>query len=380
MSSGALLPDLPPTICPELAVCETSVWLGEVGMKRLGALGAALALAWFGGTIGCGTEDNEEGRAGSGGIAGHGGVGGIGGTGGIGGQGGTGGTGGIGGEGGSGGTGGTGGAGGRGGSGGIGGIGGGEMTSETELNGNGEVPSVATSATGHAVAVLNGNTLTVMGDFQGLESPLHKVEGSAAHVHSANIDGVGPIVFDLDVTSSDQRNGTFEGSKELSEAEKAEFGNGAFYVNVHTENYPTGEIRGQFAGRQQAPADQLYQVILSGTNEVPPVTTSATGVASVSLRGNRLGINCSFKGLSSDLHSVSGSPAHVHQGEMGMTGPISFNVEVKPNPDNRSGSCSVIKDLNAGLMEAYEDGRLFINIHTVDNPSGEIRAQLVPPG
>lgn len=350
-------------------------------MKRLGALGATLALALSVGVLACGTDNEpDEGRAGSGGVGGIGGIGGFGGVGGVGGVGGSGGTAGQGGSGGIGGTGGT------AGSGGIGGIGGGEMRVETELTGNGEAPSVATSATGHALAVLDGNTLMVMGEFEGLESPLFVVSGSSAHVHAANIDANGPIIFNLDVTSSDQRSGTFTGSKELTEAEKTEFGRGAFYVNVHSELYPNGEIRGQFASRQQAPADQLYQVTLSGTSEVPPVTTSATGVASISLRGNRLGINCSFKGLSSDLKPVKGSDTvessvHVFRGAPGSAGTPAFRVDVVPNSGDRSGTCSVTKDLtNPELMEAYEAGELFLNILTDSHPNGELRAQLVPPG
>lgn len=351
-------------------------------MKRLGALGAVLALAMFGGFVGCDTDDDEEeGRGGRGGIGGFGGLGGFGGIGGIGGE--AGGLGGAGGAGGSGGAGGAGGTGGVGGTGGTGGIGGGDVVLEDiPLNGNNEFTSVATDATGKASAVLNGDTLTVVGDFQNLGSPLFPVSGSAAHVHSAMIDASGPIIFPLDVVSSNQRSGTFSGSKELSPDEKTQFGEGLFYVNVHSELYPNGEIRGHFADRQRAPADQLYQLELSGANEVPPVTTSATGVISVSLRGsgNRMELNCSFTGLSSDLELVSGSPAHVHRAPPGEAGPIQFNVQVVPNSDNRSGTCMVVRDLNAVQLEAYDAGELYFNIHTEDHPTGELRVQLVPPG
>lgn len=348
-------------------------------MKRLVALGAVLALALGAGAMGCDTDDDNdnEGRAGRGGVGGTAGRGGAGGTGGIGGEGGTAGEGGTGGVGGQGGQGGTAGAGGAGG--GIGGIGGGEMVIDAPLNGSNEVQSVATGATGQATAVLNDSLLEVVGTFTGLESPLFSVEGSPGHVHTGLLDGVGPIVFDLDVNSTDQRSGSFSGSKELSEEELTQFKSGEFYVNIHSELYPTGEIRGQFASQQRPPADELFALTLSGANEDPPVTTDASGVVSVSLRGNRMGLNGSFRDLSSDLHVVSGSSAHVHQAPIGEAGPIVFNVTVTANPDNRSGSFTAVMNLNPTLEKAFKDGDLYLNIHSVDHPTGEIRVQLIPP-
>ena len=87
--------------------------------------------------------------------------------------------------------------------------------------------------------------LAVTGSFANLSSDLFPVAGSAAHVHNAPRGQNGGIVFNLEVTSTDSRSGTFRGSKTLSDAEKEAFENGDFYVNVHTADYPNGAIRGQ---------------------------------------------------------------------------------------------------------------------------------------
>ncbi|PTL79823.1 CHRD domain-containing protein [Vitiosangium sp. GDMCC 1.1324] len=132
---------------------------------------------------------------------------------------------------------------------GLAGCGNDTFVSTTELKGANEVPAVTTSASGTANATLDGDTLTVTGNYSGLSSALHEVSGSAAHVHQAATGENGPILFNLTVTPSaaDSRNGTFNGSKNLNDTEKQAFKDGLLYVNVHTEANQSGEIRGQFS-------------------------------------------------------------------------------------------------------------------------------------
>lgn len=120
--------------------------------------------------------------------------------------------------------------------------------STTELKGSNEVPPVtSTSASGTANATLDGDELTVSGTFSGLSSALHEVSGSAAHVHQAAPGANGDIVFNLTVTpGADAKSGSFSGSKTLNDTQQKAFKDGLFYVNIHTDNNPTGEIRGQF--------------------------------------------------------------------------------------------------------------------------------------
>ncbi|MFP2933143.1 CHRD domain-containing protein [Pyxidicoccus sp. 3LG] len=116
----------------------------------------------------------------------------------------------------------------------------------TMLSGSNEVPANSSTAQGAATAELDGDELVVTGEFSGLGSDLMPVSGSAAHIHNAPAGANGPIVFNLEVTTSDNRSGTFTGRKTLSDDEKTAFETGNFYVNIHTANYPMGEIRGQF--------------------------------------------------------------------------------------------------------------------------------------
>jgi hypothetical protein len=116
----------------------------------------------------------------------------------------------------------------------------------TSLSGANEPTQVTTTATGTATATLEDGDLTVTGAFSGLQSDLQEVSGSAAHVHQGAAGTHGPIVFNLTITSTDKRNGSFTGSSSLDDAQQKSFQEGLLYVNVHTVQNPGGEIRGQF--------------------------------------------------------------------------------------------------------------------------------------
>ncbi|QSQ27228.1 CHRD domain-containing protein [Pyxidicoccus parkwayensis] len=121
----------------------------------------------------------------------------------------------------------------------------GDKKANATLSGAQEVPPTTTDATGTVTAELDGDELKVAGSFTNLSSALFPVSGSAAHVHNAARGQNGPILFNLEITSTDDLNGVFSGSKTLNSDEKDAFENGNLYVNVHTVNFNGGEIRGQ---------------------------------------------------------------------------------------------------------------------------------------
>jgi hypothetical protein len=110
---------------------------------------------------------------------------------------------------------------------------------------------------------------------------------------------------------------------------------------------------------------------LTGANEVPPVTTSASGTANATLDGDELSVNGTYSGLSSDLHEVSGSAAHVHNAPPGENGGIVFNLTVNASNMSFSGT----KKLTDAEKDAFKAGRFYVNVHTADHEGGEIRGQ-----
>ena len=126
---------------------------------------------------------------------------------------------------------------------------------------------------------------------------------------------------------------------------------------------------------------------LEGSQEPTPIDTNATGNFDVTLLGNELRIDGTFSDLSGDLFFVGGvdpagnpeSPVHVHIGTTGNNGGILRNLTVE-DYGNGSGLVTgryILSDEEVTTAKA--DG-LYINLHTLTNPGGELRGQIdLPP-
>ena len=139
---------------------------------------------------------------------------------------------------------------------------------------------------------------------------------------------------------------------------------------------------------------------LTGANEVPPVPSPGTGLATVVLdsTAQTLQVNATFSGLTSIT-----SAAHIHCcAPLGTNAGVATTVPAFPGfpLGVTSGSfSSVVFDLTqptiynpafvtlqggtiplaeAALIAGIENGMTYLNIHTVVNPGGEIRGQLEP--
>jgi hypothetical protein len=93
------------------------------------------------------------------------------------------------------------------------------------------------TGTGWVRATLTGSTLVVEGEFSNLSSP-----ATNAHIHLGARGQTGPVVFPLEYTAG-ATSGTISGTFELTEAQLTELLAINFYVNVHSELSPRGEIR-----------------------------------------------------------------------------------------------------------------------------------------
>jgi len=140
------------------------------------------------------------------------------------------------------------GGGGRGGSGGTGtatgGTGGGPVTVTTynmNLNGTAEVPGNASTATGAVRVTLDQATggILVDGTFTGLTSPV-----TAAHIHGPAPAGMNAAII-IPLTITGTTDGTVTGTATMNQTQMDMMLGGQTYVNIHSSNYPAGEIRAQ---------------------------------------------------------------------------------------------------------------------------------------
>lgn len=110
-------------------------------------------------------------------------------------------------------------------------------------------------------------------------------------------------------------------------------------------------------------------VTLSGAQEVPPVTTSASGTGTISVGADKaVGGSIMVKG-------INATAAHIHEAPKGKNGPVI--VPLTKSGDNTFSVAAGAK-LTDAQMKALEAGDLYVNVHSAANPDGEIRAQLTP--
>ena len=97
----------------------------------------------------------------------------------------------------------------------------------------------AATITGEGVvsAELNGMELTIRGSFEGMSSV-----ATRAHVHRAQPGTPGPVAFAIDVPTVVK--GEFEDTVTLDDSQLRELRDGHYYLQIHTENNPGGELRG----------------------------------------------------------------------------------------------------------------------------------------
>lgn len=117
---------------------------------------------------------------------------------------------------------------------------------EASLDGSQEIPLVTTSATGSAEMIYNARTKTF--DLDLVVEGIDFSNLSAAHIHLAPAGTNGPIIVGLGPVSEWTENASLH--RELTGASfpgenEDELLDGDTYINVHTLQYPDGEIRGQ---------------------------------------------------------------------------------------------------------------------------------------
>ena len=108
------------------------------------------------------------------------------------------------------------------------------------------------------------------------------------------------------------------------------------------------------------------KVTLSGANEVPPVTTSATGSGTI-----MIGDDGSVSG-SVTTSGVEGTAAHIHVGAAGENGPVIVPLTKSGDTYNVPAGAKLSKE----QMDKFKAGDLYVNVHSAANPNGELRGQL----
>jgi hypothetical protein len=130
----------------------------------------------------------------------------------------------------------------------------GKDTYLAQLTGAREIPVAITSATGSATFERNGAIVTYQVSATGFATPL-----TVGHIHLGPAGIVGPVLVPLTIVAQigNVASGMLDLSRPLTQGNitisgdslRALLDNGTAYVNLHTAEYPGGEVRGQITRR-----------------------------------------------------------------------------------------------------------------------------------
>ncbi len=139
---------------------------------------------------------------------------------------------------------------------------------------------------------------------------------------------------------------------------------------------------------------EVFTAHLDGYNEVPADNSPATGDLTLTVGNAQLTWSLTYQGFATNNQPLV---AHVHVGQPGVSGNVSFYFcggPKPPCPSSQNGPVTITGttlpgdilgpttqefaagDLNS-IIKAMEAGLTYANMHTPTLPAGEIRGQLV---
>lgn len=239
-----------------------------------------------------------------------------------------------------------------------------------------ETPSSSSPAVGSATMWYDteNNTFSLNVNVEGFANTI-----SGSHVHEAPAGSAGGVVTGLGDESAytrdgDKRTATFT---DLSYGgDPATLLSGGAYINLHSAEYPAGEIRGQFKARPVA-----LWAHLTPEQETHAVTSSAYGAAQMWFDpdSGKFELILFVYNFTNTLTN-----SHIHEAAFGVAGGV-VNGLGPAASYNRNGNTysQVWSDVDyAGDAVALLNGGAYINVHSDVYGAGEIRGQLwvSPPG
>jgi hypothetical protein len=187
-----------------------------------------------------------------------------------------------------------------------------------------------------------------------------------AHIHRGNANVAGDVVVSLrNPNASGNASGCVTAARSL--VAQILRSRGSFYVNVHTNAFPDGAIRGQLGPTSGV---RFFIVDLRGANEVPPADPDGSGMSGVRLR--RGNTQVCFTVAVRDIMLPS-TGAHIHRGPAGQNGDV-----VIPFTTPLTGTSAGCVTASASLVDDILDNPsgFYVNVHNAEFPGGAVRGQL----
>lgn len=187
-----------------------------------------------------------------------------------------------------------------------------------------------------------------------------------AHIHRGDANVSGDVVVPL---RNPNAQGTSSGCATASRTLVNQIlrNRGSFYVNVHTNAFPAGAIRGQLG---PTPGVRFFIVDLRGSEEVPPADPDGTGTAGLRLRSGNAEVCFTLAVRNIVLPATA---AHIHRAPQGQNGNV-----VIPFTGPATGTSSGCVTANADLVDEIlgNPAGFYVNVHNAPFPGGAVRGQM----
>jgi len=134
-------------------------------------------------------------------------------------------------------------------------------------------------------------------------------------------------------------------------------------------------------------AQSKFRAKLDSNNEVPPVNSTAEGVATFKVKDDAITTKINITGIE-DV-----TMAHIHAGKKGENGDPIVDLLKTGEKDKTPGGVTIKGNFTASDFEGSMKGKVlsdlqsamgtngtYVNIHTSDHPDGEIRGQITVKG
>jgi hypothetical protein len=222
------------------------------------------------------------------------------------------------------------------------------------LTGDSEVPPVTTVAKAVGYAVINPSFDSIY------YAVMHAgLSPTAAHIHEGPIGSDGPVLFELEELFP----GFYAGRHLIGEVNLNSFFKDELYFNIHTTANPGGEIRGQIESSWM----NSFAFDLCGDQEVPKknIPGYAAGYIAINRSNSEMDYGLISNGLNGDATTT-----RLYEGLFGANGTNLLSLDLPNTYTSR------VVPIASSIVTKMNADKIYINVHTAANPSGEIRGQV----
>jgi hypothetical protein len=189
---------------------------------------------------------------------------------------------------------------------------------------------------------------------------------TAAHIHVGDVITNGGVILGLNPTfAGSTASGTILNLR-TSLVDSLKSDANELYFNVHPTQVGSGIVRGQLNTNIEVASD----VLLSGTNETTPVTTTAIGIGTLRLTSAK---KLYTKVVITNLEATDAMiAAHIHRGAAGANGAVIVPIY---GSAAEFGTTKIIT-VDDALFASLKTDAIYFNAHSTLRPSGVVRGQI----